>query len=328
MKHFTAFEEMLKSWSEDKSSLLNAIKQHFLIFSSEDPINNELKVKQQKHLFKCPHCGATNSVVGHGFVNKRRRFKCSLCNKTFMETRNTSIYWLHKTDKVLTFIQCLLEAKSIRKSAAITGISVSTAFAWRHKFLSSLPEIMKVSLSDLVELSAFQMDYSEKGTPIPIEKEENLDIPTTIIAASDKDENMIMKVIGRGDNITKDFSAFVTKHIDKKATICTEKGKIAKILKKMEYKIYQIDSKRDRLVRNVAKHTHLIQKTIFNFVEWMSKFQQVATKYLQNYLNWFLFLQRINKMANPEKIFLEKTIISDQAWLRWLYLKKHLLLVE
>ena len=46
--------------------------------------------------------------------------------------------------------------------------------------------------------------------------------------------------------------------------------------------------------------------------KFMDSFNGVATKYLQNYLNWFLVLEKIKKATN--KIATVATIASNTAW--------------
>ena len=53
--------------------------------------------------------------------------------------------------------------------------------------------------------------------------------------------------------------------------------------------LYRIQ-KEDKKIRERDKkyHTHTIQNLINGFSTWLSRFRGVATKYLQNYLNWYL----------------------------------------
>lgn len=328
MELFTTVEEVYNIFSEEKKSIIASIKQHFLQYSSSDPISNELKKKRQKILRKCPHCGETEFIVGYGKYKDKQRYKCKVCKRVFTETVNTFAYWLHKPKKFCQYIDCLCGSKSIRQCASMLGISISTSFEWRHKMLSAINEIKTEKLSGIIELSTFQMEYSEKGTPIPKEEVDKLNIPTTIVAARDKSGNMEMEIMGRGDKITEATKLFAIRRIRKDSTICMEKSEMMQVIKGMGYELYQINTKKDRLKFNASKQIYRIQEMIFEFIEWMSKFQRVATKYLQNYLDWYMMLDKLRNQKRPETTFLEQGILSDEAWKRRRYLKGHLILVD
>lgn len=69
-------------------------------------------------------------------------------------------------------------------------------------------------------------------------------------------------------------------------TIIEEETTESRIQKYLQFR----NQKEDKKIRERDKkyHTHTIQNLINGFSTWLSRFRGVATKYLQNYLNWYL----------------------------------------
>ena len=80
----------------------------------------------------------------------------------------TQIILLYGVKKDLSvwqkYIHCMIEKYSLRKTAEICDILLPTAFAWRHKILDTLQEMMnEVRLDGIVEADETFMAISFKG---------------------------------------------------------------------------------------------------------------------------------------------------------------------
>ena len=84
----------------------------------------------------CPHCGH-GKVVGCGRADGLRRFRCKGCGKSFNALTGTPLARLRKKECWLDFGQSLSEGETVVASAERCGVAVSTAFRWRHRFLTS-----------------------------------------------------------------------------------------------------------------------------------------------------------------------------------------------
>lgn len=83
--------------------------------------------KSRKKLV-CPHCNST-SYVKWGRQSDLQRYKCKKCTKTFNSLTNTPLANLRRKGHWLDYSKCLIEGKTIRKSANICGISKTTSFS-------------------------------------------------------------------------------------------------------------------------------------------------------------------------------------------------------
>src|SRR3954471_8318498 len=81
---------------------------------------------------RCPHCGHGASV-GCGQADRLRRFRCKGCGRSFNALTGTPLARLRKKECWLDFGRSLSEGETPRPS----GVAVSTAFRWRHRFLTA-----------------------------------------------------------------------------------------------------------------------------------------------------------------------------------------------
>lgn len=88
---------------------------------------------------KCRKCGADNIVKFGKDKNGKQRYKCKCCGATFTETSNSVISRTRFSEDVWeTYVHLLLKGASLEECAFQCGISVRTAFIWRHKIMGAL----------------------------------------------------------------------------------------------------------------------------------------------------------------------------------------------
>src|SRR5271168_3003537 len=121
----------------------------------------------------CPHCGDF-SIGAWGRANGMPRYRCKACRKTFTPLTGTPLSGLHYKDRWIDQARALICGESIAKAAERCAIDHTTAFRWRHRFLSALNQDKPKSLSGIVEadetfiLESFKGQH--KGLPRPSRK--------------------------------------------------------------------------------------------------------------------------------------------------------------
>lgn len=141
--------------ADDKKLFLKSIKE-------KEQISEKLNFT--RNLTNCPHCHSKH-FKKNGTKNGKQRYICLDCHKTFANTNNTILYGVKKDLSVWQkYIHCMVEKYSLRKTAEICGISLPTAFTWRHKILDTLQKMMnEVKLDGIVEADETFMAISFKG---------------------------------------------------------------------------------------------------------------------------------------------------------------------
>ncbi len=132
---------------------LNADDKKLFLKSIREKEQISEKLNFTKDLTNCPHCHSKH-FKKNGTKNGKQRYICLDCHKTFTDTNNTIFYGAKKDLSVWQkYIHCMVEKYSLRKTAEICSISLPTSFAWRHKILDTLQEIMnEVRLDGIVEV--------------------------------------------------------------------------------------------------------------------------------------------------------------------------------
>jgi transposase-like protein len=85
----------------------------------------------------CPHC-ESRQWRRHGQANKRQRFRCCHCRRTFNDLTGTPLARLRLRGKWPDYLNALIEGRSVRAAADQVGVHPNTAFRWRHRFLDQI----------------------------------------------------------------------------------------------------------------------------------------------------------------------------------------------
>ena len=278
-------------------------------FEKGSYLNEALKRQEQDVPHTCPKCGSIN-IWARGSYKGVKRLTCKDCRKDFSSTLGTALYHIHKKDKWQAYLQCMEERLTLRKSAERVGISFQTAFNWRHKILSSLSEVESDNFAGIVEADEFYLQFSEKGERNlrrPPRKRGN-DVNKTkgknklgVLVATDRSGNKMARVVGRSIMNKKSLADALGGKIDKSAVLCTD-----------SYKVYQGLAKREGLThksvsylgkptqKNKAYHIQTVNNLHKAIRDHLNRFNGVSSKYLQNYLYWFIAASE--KIKENEKV--------------------------
>ena len=139
----------------DKNAFLNSLNQYS---------HNANSVLPSKKVTKCPHCCSTHFVKNRT-KRGRQRYLCRKCNKSFVQNSGTILFRTHKGIEVWKkYVQCMIDKLPPRRCAEECEFSLPTAFAWQHKILDALRNMMaKVELEGIVEADETFFRISYKG---------------------------------------------------------------------------------------------------------------------------------------------------------------------
>lgn len=310
---FNNIEDSLRELNiNEKKRLLTLLKQS-LGFSNhiDDELINEIKESKFKDGFYCPHCNCKH-IVRYGKNNNIQRYKCKECGKTFTEMSFSPLNRTRHADKWLLFIECMIEGYSLRKSAEIVDVTYVTLFYWRHKILSALKQISIEKFEGIVEMDETYLLYSEKGKKhIKGRKSRKRGgvsryrgishEQVCILVARDREKQTMSKVTCMGRIIKSQVDNTIGKYLDKENILCTDNWRAYKTYaqeKHMEH--YRIKSNGKIHVIKGIYHIQNVNSYHQRFKKWLDRFNGVATKYLDNYLSWFRFLD-CNGFENTQK---------------------------
>jgi hypothetical protein len=124
-----------------------------------------------------------------------------------------------------------------------------------------------------------------------------------VVVAQDRNGNAIARKAGTGRVKAEEIDAVIGEFIHPSSLLCTDTATNYKKFAKM--KKLQHEPVNERQKQRVRKGIYTIQH-VNNFhnrlKKWMERFQGVATKYLDNYLYWFRWLDIGKNLAFEKQV--------------------------
>ena len=262
-----------------------------MIEESKDVVDyQELKAMSTGVL--CPDCNSSH-VIKNGLQSGVQNYRCKNCGRQFRVTTGTFMYGVHEKGKMLEYIKCMSAGMSLRECARIVNISLTTSFFWRHRILCALQSFEdNINFFGIVELEELLMNYSEKGKKRRDKKElkkltKKKPEKVAIIAATDRSGNILFKKL-EDNRVQADHVAdFLKSRISKDSVVCGSNKKAFKTVNAEHIKHKEITNK-NKMKQGIYS-VSTVHKKIKDFVGWIYyKFRGVATKYLTNYIMWFV----------------------------------------
>jgi len=265
----------------------------------------------------CPRCRC-EYVTKAGVHNGRQVYKCKNCKYQFRETAKSLVYHLHKYPLILDYLKCMLEGKSLRTCANEVGISLPTSFRWRHKILSAIQGLEGgINFSGITETDELLLQYSEKGRRYKTLEEKEQAMKTVhpnvaILVMTDREGNLLFKHTGENKVQNCQIKEELKRRVSENNLICFKPND--------EFKQAVMESPSKKvIVRRKTKglaiySVNVAEKKITNFLVWMMRFRGVATKYLQNYLMWFVVMNKYLKNNVESDIGRLLNLSSHDRW--------------
>ena len=110
----------------------------------------------------CPHCRG-QKLQRWGRASGLPRYRCGDCRRTFNALTGTPLARLHKKDRWTDQATALMTGESVAKAAVRCGVAYTTAFRWRHRFLSAPALDKPTCLTGIVEADETFILESFKG---------------------------------------------------------------------------------------------------------------------------------------------------------------------
>jgi transposase-like protein len=244
----------------------------------------------------CPHCKST-IVVRWTRADGLQRFRCKNeeCKKTFNCLTGTPLARLRKKGLWLCMSSALKEGLSLRKAGAKCGVSLPTAFKWRHRFLAQAAKDKPAKLEGIAEADETHFLESFKGDrnpPRPSRKRGGKaakrglsaeQIP--VLVARDRQGRTLSAVL-------PDRSAYAVKValspvLSRENILCIDGGKALRgCLRDLHVPARVIPAGRKAHAKDPVFHIQNVNAYHSRLKQWMGRFNGVATKYLPSYLGW------------------------------------------
>jgi transposase-like protein len=297
---------------------LDNLQKKNLLMELNIELNHAMKDDFIQTMDCCPYC-KSELIVKNGHKKNQQRFKCKKCHKIFTSTTGTSIHGIKKIEKFEEYKKLMFEQyQPLRALAEKVGISIQTAFDWRHKILSGLSS-SPIEFKGITEMDDLWFLYSQKGRKgLKYSRKRggssragDNNYQVKLLVTADRLRNRDFSVAKIGRITKKDIERKVGGKFNDSCTLVSDKHRSISAFAKAENikHISFISSKHtaggEFHVQNVNNMASRL-KSIVNH-----RFRGVSTKYLQNYSNWFA-LQ--NSVSNEEKNIFQVLNTNNTAW--------------
>lgn len=263
---------------------------------------------------RCPHCGHEKSV-GCGKADGLRRFRCKQCRKSFNALTGTPLARLRKKERWLDFGQSLAEGDTVVDSADRCGVAVSTAFRWRHRFLTA--KAPTPTLAGIVEADETFILLSYKGSRVWERTTKGLPVATNppdrearkrggkaakrglsheqvpVLVAADRSGTSVCAVLpaDNGDAIKAVLDPILSKDV----LLVTDGGKaLVRCATMMKVTHEVLNQSAGERVRGEL-HIQTVNSLHGRLKDFLRYRRGVATKYLDKYLRWFQLIGTGNR---------------------------------
>ena len=232
--------------------------------------------KNNKNL--CPYCEG-EKVIKYGFYKGIQRYKCKNedCGKTFNNDINNPFRYSKKfKDMWEKYFEVFLKGVSLRECALRMNITLVTAFFWRHRFLHDLCEKSYIEkIGSYVELTKLVLNENFKGDR-KYHKEKRDKI---IIVNAVNDYIDILPIFAARNFIGLfDIRDNIIPRLDRKAYVVGLLDGRLKVFAKGFNEINKIKLKENKVSNIDISYSNKIKT-------WLTKFNGVASKYLEHYLS-------------------------------------------
>ena len=285
----------------------------------------DVSVKRQKKT--CPHCSSAN-VYKRGKKKGVQMYRCNECGKWYSETTGTALYNLKLKSKVQSYLRCMEQGMPIKKIAKELNISIQTSFDWRHKILSSLEQFVPEELSTEVELDELELPLSNKGSRNlnrkarkrgnDFKRNNGKDDITVVqvVTAVERNGGKYLKAVESKRLSKEEIAKALDGKLTDNTTMITDKHPSYKAFAKdnptIKHKTLLAKDHVDKKDKNV--HLQKVNNVHSQLRSFLRPFNGVSSKYLQNYLNWYAYVDNIRNSKTTLKQWFLTMLLTDQAY--------------
>ena len=283
-----------------REALITALKRRLPVSEAVDLIDSRFSVDPC-----CGHCGS-HHVGGWSSQAGLKRYRCKDCAKTFNALTGTPLAQLHRRDAWFAYAQALTDGLSLRKAAARCGISLDTAFHWRHRFLTTAKDAKPKVVAGIVEADETFIRKSVKGSKRLVGRAPRKRGSTAKSGLSSDDYAPVLIVRDRHgattDQVLPDLEGptfvRVLKPVVVRDALLVSDGRAA-------YATFADHADLLHVALNASKgertygsyHIQNVNAYISRLKNWLHRFKGVATHYLPSYLGWRRMIERSSDLT-------------------------------
>ena len=264
-------------------------------------------------------------------MDLRLGLECTLAKNARNGTERrtgTPLYKIRLKSKWQRYLRYMEQGMTIKKIALDLGISIQTSFDWRHKILTSLSRFEPKQLHLEVECDEMELALSYKGNKSLTRKArkrgsdfsrnntDDLISVVQVVTAVERNGEKYLKAVESKRLSKEEISKVLDGKLAENATLITDKH--------ASYKAFAKDNpsiKHKRLLssdhvsrQDRSLHLQKVNSTHSQLRKFLRPFNGVSSKYLQNYLYWFAYADKLRGSKEAIKQWLITILMADQGY--------------
>ena len=286
-------------------------------------VDNSVYGLNSESISYCKKCGSQNIVKNGKDRHGHTRYLCKKCRATFGELTGSAVFGSHKDASVWKkYISLLLDSASLSKCAKECSMSKQTAFIWRHKILNTLTrKSFSPFFNGLIEMDEMYVRISYKGNHKkskgftmprkPFKRGSDNRIPgnnskASVLCVVERDRSFSAMVSCRGIiNLPLLTKIFDERIADESIILTDGLRAYNQYFQNLRAEHVVLQSHGGKPTVNGPYHINNVNALQHRFRRFLADYNGVSTKYLNNYLALFLWMEN-NKHCNREKLLLEE----------------------
>jgi len=273
---------------------------------NEAAIENALESVKSASPHECPSCSSKNISRNGKTRQRKQRYICKSCRKSFSEmTGSPFMYSKKPLEMWIKYLFCMKESLTLREITRYLGICLTTSFYWRHKILSVVgTQIKDCELSKNIDVHEMKMKENFKGNHSKKPTFMNERGSVMILSSNDSEGNNLVKAPVKNE-ITREV-------LDKVLAPVIKNGRVLGSPRRQVYINFARDN---NLILNMkGSLTYSVegmnigkaQAQSLSFKRFLYIFSGVASKYISYYIN--LFRITVENKENIAQALLNKLI--------------------
>ncbi|GGX87014.1 IS1595 family transposase [Massilia dura] len=252
-------------------------------------------IAQAAGQYPCPHCGCPRHHRC-GQANGLQRYRCMGCNRSYNALTGTPLARLRHRDKWLSYLQCLLDSRTVRDAARHVAVARSTSFRWRHRFIAGVRRERPAQLSGVVEADETYLLELQKGS-------RQLNRPARrrggkaarpgisreldcILVARDRGRTTHEFVTGRGPVSARQLALHLLPVLSRDVLLISDGARAYGAFARAAHVTHEAINVRAGICARRAIHLNNVNGWHSRFKTWLRRFHGVASRYLANYTGW------------------------------------------
>lgn len=266
-----------------------------LVLQKLNKIDNTTQAKTPDNTVQqsCPHC-ESKLIVKNGKRDTIQKYKCKTCCKVFTSRTGTPLHKIQKPDKFESYKALMLENYlPLKQMDSKIGVSIQTAFDWRHKILSSVTND-GLRFTGITEIDDVWFLYSQKGRRgLKYSRKRggskragDNSFQAKLLVTSDRNSNTNLSLVRIGRLKKADIERKISGKFLDDVTLVSDKHRSISAFAKSEglnhvsFKSSEHTAGGQYHIQGVNNLASKLKSTINH------SFRGVSTKYLQSYANW------------------------------------------